>query len=286
MKYKCAVTKELMSYLESEPGMISFLGKKGVDPEGYALFVYTDEVLSSVHAGHVITLILMLLIGGIGYAGGGGGNGSIVFGFAGAVLGLLIGVLAVRNLQGKQSKYVDYPDIDRPGNYLRLGIMNKMSGAYMRKITPAKWEKIKKFSPDLSKKMYQKFVGDSKTEDSKAELMKLTPARERLAAKFRKMVRFSWWAVLPGLLFPFFEGDFFLWWGWLFIGMALMFMGFQGLAERKFGFFEINNVDLYGWPATISALVCVMIALMIFIFPGVLGVFDAFNIDLMTLIFS
>lgn len=286
MKYKCDVTKELVSYLEAEPGMVSFLEKKGVDPEAYALFVYTDEVRSSVYAGYVITFVLMLVLGGIGYAGGGGGNGSIAFGFAGALLGLLIGVLAVRNLKGKQSKYVDYPDIDRPANYLRLGIMNRMSGAYIRKISPAKWEKIKKFSPDLDKKMYKKFVGDSKTAEERTKIMKLTPARENLSGKFGKAERFFWWATLLGVLFPFFDGDFFLWWAWFSIGMALLFMGLKGFTERRFGFFEINNVDLYGWPAQLSALVCTGLALLIFIFPGILGIFDAFGIDLMTLIFN
>lgn len=286
MKYKCAVTKELLSYLKLEPGMISFLEKKGVDPEGYALFVYTDEVRSSVHAGYVITLVLMLVLGSLGYAGGGGGNGSIAFGLAAAVLGLLIGVLAVRNLQGKQSKYVDYPDMDRPANYLRLGIMNRMSLAHVKKISPAKWEKIKKFSPDLSDRIYKKFVGDSKVADERSELMKLTPARERLAGRFKKVEKFFWWATLAGFLFPFFEGYFFLWWVWFSIGMALLFMGLKDFTERKFGFFEINNVDLYGWPAQFSALVLTALALLIFIFPGILGLFDSFNVDLMTLIFD
>lgn len=286
MKYECVVTDELMSYLESEPGIISFLEKKGVDPEGYALFVYTDEVRSSVHAGYIITLVMMIVFGGFGYAGGGGGNGSIIFGLAAAVLGLLIGFLAVRNLQGKQSKYVDYPDIDRPANHLRISITNRMSMAHVKKISPAKWEKIKKFSPDLNDRIYKKFVGDSKVADERSELMKLTKERERLAGRFKKVEKFFWWAVLGGFLFPLFEGYGFLWWSWFSVGMAFLFFSLRGFVERKFGFFETNNVDLYGWPAQVSALVCAAVALVVFIFFGTLGLFDFFGIDLMTLIFN
>lgn len=286
MKYKCAVTKELMFYLGSEPGMISFLEKKGVDPEGYVLFIYTDEVRSSVHAGYIITLVMMIAFGGFGYAGGGGGNGSIAFGFAGALLGLAIGFLAVRNLQGKQSAFVDYPDMDRPANHLRISIMNRMSMAHVRKISLAKWEKIKKFSPDLDDRIYKKFVGDSKVEEERVKIMKLTPKRERLAGKFKKAEKFFWWAVLGGFLFPFFEGYGFLWWSWFSVGMAFLFFSLRGFTERKFGFFETNNVDLYGWPAQVSALVCAAVALVVFIFFGTLGLFDFFGIDLMTLIFD
>lgn len=282
-KYKGTVVEELIHYLEADTK--KYIKKQGVSPEEYLAFVYNYTLREGDAAGYAITVFLTFSFGFIAYNAGQEYGHPWIAALCFGALGLLIGGGGLRYMHGKKSKYVDHPDNTSSG-FIRMGVMDKTSLEYVKKINAKGWENVKKFSPNLNAKMYRHFVGDPKNKKERQELMKMTPEKEKHVARVAKLERFFWWAVLPGLLFPFFEGMFLLWWAWFSVGMAFFFLSYKGFVERRMGFFAAaDTVELYGWPARLSAGLCMFIGVIIFILPGILGMFEEFGIHLIDVIF-
>jgi len=175
-------------------------------------------------------------------------------------LGLLIGVLAIRHIQGKRSKYVEYADEDSAENYICLGVLDKTSLKYVKNISDSRWVEIKNYKMiDIPKK-------------EKAKSIKLSAKTQKIVNKIRFIEKLFLLAIIPGLaLFPFIDSlsMFFLMWAWFMAGVWLFTNSLRSLIEGKFGIFTAaNNVDFYGWPAKFFAGFMMFIALIIFIVPG------------------
>jgi|GEM_PF-5251048 len=118
--------------------------------------------------------------------------------------------------------------------------------------------------------------------------IKLTIAQKERLRIVRKFEKFFWWSVLPGfVLFPFFDGLFFLFFAWCMFGIAFTFYMVGDFIEQHTGAFSVTDeLEFYGRTAQFIAGLGIFLGVVIFVIPGVLGMFDEFGIDLITLIFD
>lgn len=81
------------------------------------------------------------------------------------------------------------------------------------------------------------------------------------------------WFILPGVLFPFDASLFFAFWGWTFLGFWLFFESLISFMMQKMEFMgdDGNTITLQGKRANGVALLVGILAIIIFIVPGIMG---------------
>ena len=282
-KYKGTVVETLAPLVGTEKGAIALLKKKGVSPEQYALYSYAGVVRRALLVGYVISGAITVGLGALGYAAADPLRNpqeplwaAIAFG----ALGLFIGWGAIKIMRGYQNKYVDLPD-SQTAPYILLGVLNRYKLAYIKKQSEETWAQVRSFQPDLSRKMYQRIVGEPKSRSDRKSLQKMTPAKKDMVRKINRIGKLSAWLILVGLLYFIGETMFFVWWAWFFSGMWLLMISMAGFVERKLGVFSVTeDVDLYGRPAQVFAAFMIFLALIIFVIPGAFGMAVSLGLDL------
>jgi len=282
---KNTIVENLLPLLKEDA--ISYLQTKNIPPETYVLWVYTEFINKTKNAGYAITAILTLGLGWLTYIASGENPDAgdkpglrilLVILFSG--LGLLIGILALRRMEGKEFKNVEYSGFP----ILILGLQDRTNKKFLEAIPEKKWIEIKQFRPDPTRQIYKKIVGTSNRKP-----IKLTPSQERKITTIKNIRKIFGWATLPGLvLFPF-TGDYsistFLF-AWFTFGVWLFLDSLQSFIEKKFEALTVaDSITFYGWQAKFYSLVIMMVAILIFILPGLNGVIEAFGINLVELIF-
>ncbi len=284
------IVQELSFVLSRDAGALAILKEHEVTSETYVAFVFDDELHRSrcigLAVGFVLTLGLFLLV----YFGSAESvstaSGQLSFGLGGAALGFLIAWGTFRRMKGKRWEYLDEPDETSSGFHL-LGMVSRLDVKSLKKLDEKAWVRLKTYRPDLKAKRYEQLPTEPKTQAERAKLMRMTPRKEVLIALLWRVKRWSVYAMLLVILVPFMGNLFFLFWLWFFLGIWLGLESIEGIVKRHIGVFsETTTVDLYGWPARAFAWFMLVLALVIFVTPGLFGMSASLGFDLMDAIFS
>ncbi len=212
--------------------------------------------------------------------------GQWVFGAGGVTLGLLTTWGTVRHLNGKRWKYVDEPDETASG-YQLLGIVHRLDAKHLIQLSAVDWERIKRFRPRASSKKSTRLPTEPLSEKARVTLMRMTPKKQRLVERMERWQRWSLYPMPLALLTFFTNGLFFVFWLWFFAGLWLTLEAIIGLIHQRIGVFsETTTLDIYGWPARVFAVLVLIIALLVFLIPGILGMSSALEVDIIDRLFS
>ena len=93
--------------------------------------------------------------------------------------------------------------------------------------------------------------------------------QQRAVKILSKIQKITFWIMLSGLLFPFFDTFFFFFWGWFWLGLYLSVEAIIDIIRREAKYFgDCDDVVYHGWSATVVSLVLLLVALSIFVIPG------------------
>ena len=265
--------------LKAQTAVMAHLTSQRVSAERFLVYQFDKELHKAEMAGYVITTMLILVIGSLGYASGQNTDVHPMWpGMFGGLLGLLIGWMSLRLLRGQHSRYVHHPDETSSG-FLALGMVNKWTVKALKAIPDSEWERMRSHEPDITKKRYMRPGGRS-TDKELSTLMKMTPAKFALVAKLKRVQRVAAWSILLAVISFFTDTDFFFFLGWFLAGVWIVLEMSIGFIERRIGAFTAaSEVEILGLPARFTAAVLIPIFSLLFLLPGVLGMLNALGID-------
>jgi hypothetical protein len=268
------IASTLAPYLDAKSK--DLLAKHNIKPEQYILFAYDHALKKTERIGYIITGVLFVVLFTLGFGAGREvaiehliTNPLFPYGTALATgaLGFLIGYLSVRHMRGQQSKYVEYPD-STEGGFILIDILEALKANHIKTLSPETIEQIQTFSPDLSSKRFQALPGAHR-----AQTCELSDHCKDVIEKIAKAKKVAAWLLLPGILFVFGETLFFIFWAWFFAGIWLLLdiiVGFIKKETRVMG--DGGQTMVFkGWPATFFNIVLTIVAVLIFIIPGLIG---------------
>lgn len=269
----------LLPAFKQQTALMAFLQTQRVSPERFLVYQFDKELHKTEMAGYVITIILVGVLGGFGYGGGKSAGVNPWFtGLAFGLLGLMIGWGALRITRGKHSRYVNYPD-ETPSGFLALGMVNKWTVKALKEIPEAEWNRVRSFSPDLSRRRYTRAGGGSRKGEQE-KLTKLTPRKLEIITTIERVQRVAAWAILLAVISFFINSIFFFFWGWFCAGVWIVLEMVKGYIERRVGAFSAaSTVEILGWPARIIAILLIPIFTLLFLLPGILGMLKELGID-------
>ena len=284
-----SILDELIAVLNKDAKALSVLRTHGVSAETYTAYVYDDELRKARRVGLAIGTVLTVGLFFLAWFAAADAVSSrmaqLAFGLGGGGLGLLITWGTLRHMAGKRWKYLDEPDETSSGFNL-IGMVNRLDAKHMKGLNQKTWNRLKAFRPDLSAKRYQRLPTEPHAQVERGRLMQMTPRKERIVARLGYLRRWSAYALLLVVLTPFVGDLFFLFWFWFVAGVWLALESVAGIVKRQIGVFsEATTIDLYGWPARAFAGLALFLAIVIFILPGILGMFSALGLDVVDAIF-
>lgn len=272
---------DLYPLLAEDPQILSFLKEKNVSPIQYLVYLYDSVLKSENRAGRVITVILTLILAVVSFFAAqelpdAGPWAPWFAALAGMALGLFIGWGALRHMEGKRLlSFVDNPD-NLSSDFTRLALLERLKFKYLKKIKDVTWDEIRQINPNLKKRCYRHVPDASMSEEEKEKFRKMTPEKQKHVERFTRLRKGSGWLILPMLLFPFDDSLFFFFWGWTFAGFWLLFESLISCLRREMGFSGEGGGDVvvYGKAAIFVALFMMFISFLIFILPGIAGMYE------------
>lgn len=258
------VLAPLLPVLERERALVRTLESHRVTPQQFLVYVYDRELSKQRTVGIIITIILAGLLFSLAYPQG------LAPGIAGALLGLGIGWGALRLMQNKQSRYLDYPD-NTAGGFTALGVLNAWNAKKVAQWDDAQWQRVCAHRPNLSQKRYRRLPAEPKTARERQQMTRMTPRKQRIVRPFERAQHIALWGILLCVPLVFLDDLLAGLWGFAMLFLWLTLEGVIGFITRHTGAFAAaENVDVYGWPARVISVILVIIGLMLFL-PTAMG---------------
>ncbi|MBT6253734.1 hypothetical protein HOI83_00660 [Candidatus Uhrbacteria bacterium] len=284
-----SIVDDLLVVLRQDSKAISLLKNARIHPDVYVAYVYDSEINKIIKVGYIGGAVIVLILGGLSFISAQDlamtVADSLLFGLGGGALGALIAFGTLQILKGKRSKYINHPGESSSG-FTLIGILNRLSVKSIEKLDDKAILKIREYQPDFSNKRYQRLPTEEKTNEERQKMLKMTPKKKSQVGKLKRIQKFSLWMLPFGLIAFFVEGLLYIWVALFFGGLWFCAEGVIAFIERRIEFHSgWESGELYGWPARASAIVIIVTALMIAIIPSILGIADAFGVDIIELIF-
>jgi hypothetical protein len=265
------IADQFVPVLLDTAGVRNLLEEQCVEPERYILYMYARQRALARRAGMAITAVFVVVFFALGYSAALNipDVSAPVVGLIAAFLGLAIGVGALKYQEGWRLPYTNNPDNQSRG-FLALGLLNSFSFKYMKRLTPTRWEAIRQAKIDPGDKRFAVPFPEERHAAKLKSVSRLSPRQERLAVALERAQRWSAWSVLVVVLMFFTEGYFFAYLAWTAGSVWFFLEGLVGWIRKKVAAFDVETVEIYGWPARIVSVV-IMLTAAAFIASGVLG---------------
>lgn len=256
-------------------GVRELLEEQSVEPERYVLYMYARQRALARRAGMAITSVFVVLFFALGYEAGLDipDASAFVVGLIAALFGLAIGWGGLKYQEGWRLPYTNNPDNQSRG-FLALGLLNTFSLKYMKRLTPAQWEAIRQAQIDPQHPRFALPPSEDRRAAKLEAMTRLSASRQRLVDVLVRAQRVCAWGVLAIVLALLTDGMFFVWLGWTFGSLWFLLEGVIGWMRKKVSGFDVETVEVYGWPARAMAVVIILTGA-IFAVVGILGMAES-----------
>lgn len=274
-QYMPTIADQFTPVLLDTAGVRKLLEEQRIEPEKYVLYMYARQRAQARRAGMAITAIFVVVFFALGYLAALDipDVSAFVVGLIAALLGLAIGVGALKYQEGWRLPYTNNPDNQSRG-FLALGLLNSFSLKYMKRLTPAQWEAIRQAQIDPQDPRFAILAPEDRHAAKLEAMTRLPSSHQRLVDVLSRVQRWSAWGMLVIVLALFTKGMFFVWLGWTFGSLWFLLEGVIGWINKKVSGFDVETVEVYGWPARAIAIVIILTGL-IFAIVGILGMDEA-----------
>lgn len=235
------------------------LASHNIDPQAYVLYMYARERAKERRVGIALTAVFVIVFFALGYVAVGEYEdiSPIWVGAILGALGLLLGLGAMKYMGGWRLPYTNNPDNQSRG-FTYLGLLNTFSSKYVKRLTPAQWEQIASARLDPADKRFALPQPEERHEAKLKAATRLSSGQAHLVAALERVQRWSAWGVLVVVLMFFTDGYFFGYLAWTFGSLWFFLEGLIGWVRKKVSGFDVETVEVYGWPARVMAVVIMM----------------------------